>query len=519
MRKKKRVGAVSPGNLYNGGKTRTRREWRGAADTLYDYSRWCVNWTRLIRFIIRPQSIKGLLRYRWMHDYIAAIDLLDRSVDGLRGNQLRIGHTEFDYIVKQIISALTIMFEADQRIGGDKKKSDKIVVFDENMMEHLSFGFPDLNRSCPQMCAVFARSAVSQHSAHYYIDVAEQYGITGDVCTMPKAELGVAIEQDFPDIGNCMIHCNTTCDTSLMGNSIEDMFYGKPSFALAAPEHIEDELVMEYAADEIKDAIAFIEKQTGSKWDWAAYFHNMKMFNEMTRSFLEILDMQKTDYPQLPENNYALHREVYYTRMLNGRLEDLVKVEKNIRRLMYKGYKHRDIMCSEVRHRALVWGVQGEFYTNFPNWLIECWGIVPITHFMNLTSTSIYADEDTPENREQAYYDLADLHVKMLMRNRSEGGFRLGVEDVWRFCEEYRCDMIIMYEQIACKAMTGYHGIYEEGAAERGIKIVWVTHSLLDTRKASRQAMRDEVNLYMRTVLNETPLAPELEVIDDGNAW
>ena len=336
---------------------------------------------------------------------------------------------------------------------------------------------------------------------------------------MPKAELGVALDDDFPDIVQCMIHCNTTCDTSLMGNSIEDMIYGKPSFALAAPEHIEDDLVMEYAVDEIRDAIRFIEEQTGEKWDWDAYFSQMKLFNEMSRSFLEILDVQKTDWPQLPENNYALHRDVYYTRMLNGVLEDLVKVEARVRKLMYKGYERRELMCSEPRHRALGWGVQAEFYTNFPNWLLECWGIVPITHFMNLTSTTIYADEDTPENREQAYHDLADLTVKMLMRNRSEGGFRLGVEDVWRFCEEYRCDMIIMYEQIACKAMTGYHGIYEEGAAARGIHLVWVTHSLLDTRKASKQDMRDEVSRYMRTVLNEEPLAPELEVIEDGNAW
>jgi hypothetical protein len=42
---------------------------------------------------------------------------------------------------------------------------------------------------------------------------------------------------------------------------------------------------------------------------------------------------------------------------------------------------------------------------------------------------------------------------------------------------------------------------------------------LLDTRKASKQDMRDEVSRYMHTVLNEEPLAPELEVIEDGNAW
>ena len=54
---------------------------------------------------------------------------------------------------------------------------------------------------------------------------------------------------------------------------------------------------------------------------------------------------------------------------------------------------------------------------------------------------------------------------------------------------------------------------------KRGLHLVWVTHSLVDPRKASRQKMRDEVNRYMRTVLNEEPLDPALEEIEDQNAW
>ena len=138
---------------------------------------------------------------------------------------------------------------------------------------------------------------------------------------------------------------------------------------------------------------------------------------------------------------------------------------------------------------------------------------------LSLTSTKIYADTDTPENREQAMYDLADLYINMIMRNRSEGGFGLGVDDVWRFCEEFNMDMIVMCEQIACKALTGWHGIYEEEAAKRGIHVIWVPHALLDPRKANRQNMRDQVNRYMRTVLGEEPLDPSLEYIEDDNAW
>lgn len=516
---KAKIGTVSPGRLYNGGKARSRREWRGLADTWYDYRCWVKNWAQLAKFATNPQCLKGFFRYRWMLDYLATIDMVDRHTEGTRGTQLRMAHTVYDFIVHQIVRTMTMIFEADQRIGGDKAKDAKAVVFDENMMEEIIFGFPNLNALCPQLCSVFARSAVAQHSAPYYIDKAEEYGITGDACTMPKAELGVAIEDDNPILGACMLHSNTTCDTSLMGNTIEDRRYQKPAFSVAAPHYLADEMIKEYAADEVRDAIRFIEEHTGEKWDWDAYFENMRLFNENTRSFLEIMEMQKSDMPQLPDNNYALHRDIYYMRIINATSAEYLEVDNKLRELMYKGYKNRELLTAQPRHRAIMWGVQAQFYTNFPNWLLTCWGILPLIHFLNLTSTEIYADTDTPENREQAYYDLADLYVKALMRNRVEAGFRYAVDDLWRFCEEFRCDMIIMYEQISCKAMNGYRGIVEEEAARRGIHVVWVTHSLLDPRKASRQNMRDDVNRYMRTVLGEEPLDAALEIIADENAW
>jgi len=79
--------------------------------------------------------------------------------------------------------------------------------------------------------------------------------------------------------------------------------------------------------------------------------------------------------------------------------------------------------------------------------------------------------------------------------------------------------MVLMYEHIGCKAMAGYHGVFEEQARERGIHLVWATHGLMNPRNGSRGEMRTEVNRYMRTVLREEPLDPSLENVADENAW
>lgn len=510
----KKINSEKLGKLYRGGKTRVRREWRGVKDTWYDYTRWLFIWKTMAKFMMKPQNIKGFFRYRWMMNYLATLDFMDRHTEGLRGPQLRIAHKEFDMIVEHMCDTMGTLFAADAKIGGKKKKSKKLVIFDENMMTQIMNGFPNLRCVCMEIPPIYTSSTMCQEGVTHYIDVAEEYGIPSDVCPMPAAELGVAIEDDYPEVGICAVQCNTTCDGSMMGNGIQSRRLKIPTYQLAVPIRYTDPETRDYAAQEIKNAIAFIEEQTGETFDWDHYFACMKVFNQETEYFREWLEISRTDYPQVIGNNVALYRDAYY-QVCGGRDPHFMENEKEICEIMMDAYQKKTKVVSEVRHRAILWGVQAQYYSAFPLWLQNCWGILPLIDMLSLTSTDFYSEDD----KEQAYYDMADLYAKMNMRNRSEGGYEVGVEDLWRFCEEFRADMVIMYEHVGCKSMTGYHGIFEEEARKRGIHLLWVTHGLMDPRKASRSDMRTEVNRYMRTVLREEPLDPSLEDFDDGNAW
>ena len=72
---------------------------------------------------------------------------------------------------------------------------------------------------------------------------------------------------------------------------------------------------------------------------------------------------------------------------------------------------------------------------------------------------------------------------------------------------------------MSCKALTGMHGQFEEQARERGLHLIWVGHDLCDPRVYTREAIRNQVNLYMRAVLREEPLDPSIEHLPDDNAW
>ena len=519
----KRIGTKNFGSLYTGGRVRKRREWRGIVDTAYDYSRWLYNWVTMFRVVlVKPRNIKALFRYRWMANYLAVPMMVDRHTQGLRGEHLRICHVEQDLIIEDVAKLLDKLFRGDRRIGNDTEFSKKVVLVDENEMQSIMMGFPTLVPLSREIASTYIPVLLNQRAACHYIDVAQEYGLAGDVCPMPEAEAGVSIDDDAPVLGACAVQCNTTCDGSLMGNGVIskrlELEDGIPVFQLATPlRHREDD-VQEYAAQEIRNAIAFIEEKTGEKWDWTHYFECAKRVNYATKCRMEWLEMNKTPYPQVFGSNLALYTETNYM-AISGRLPVFEEADRKITALAEKAYQKKKIAANKYRHRAIVWGVQSHYYMDFLVWLLNCWGIVPLTDMLSMVSTKMIAETDTPENREQAIYDIAWLTENMIMRNRTHGGYKVLLDELWEFVEEFNADMVILWEHMSCKALDGMHGQFEEKARERGIHLVWVSHDLFDPRVISRQGVRDQINSYMRTVMREEPVDPSLETLDDAESW
>ena len=519
---KERKGEKQLGVLYDHGKVRRRREWRGLKDTLYDYTRWLYLLSILAKVIIKPRNVKAMFRYRWFGNYLAVPHMLDKFTIGLRDEALRITHTAMDFVVKDVATCIDNCIRGDRRTGNDVKYSEKSVLWDENAMTAVMMGFPTLNCILREVPTMFSANLLNQNSGLHYLDVAQEFGIPGDVCPMPEAELGVSIDDDFPVLGKCAVQVNTTCDGSLMGNGLIakrlEREYGIPTFQLVAPMRHKQEDVQKYAANDVKAAIKFIEEQTGEKWDWNAYFECAKRVNNTTRNRVNWLEVNSTPYPQFVGAVFSLYNDTNY--MGNcGRYPAFVEIDRKIMKLVQQGYKRKAMMAPEYRHRCIVWGVQPQYIIDMLYWMIQCWGVVPLTDMLSMVVSEEIAEEDTPENREQAYYDMAWLTMNMIMRNHTHGGYKVLVDELWEYCEKMNADMVMMWEHMSCKALVGMHGQFEEQARERGIHLVWVCHDLCDPRVYTRQAIRDQFNVYMRTVMREEPLDPSIEVLPDENAW
>lgn len=505
------------GNLHND-KTGIykHREWRGVKDTLYDYYRWLITWKDMIKMVLQGPvaTVKGLWKYRWMSSYLSTPAFIDRHTEGLRGPQLRMTHLHFNMIIKHATGLIHTSFVADEKIKPNNKLSKKIVCIDELIPVEFMAGFPNLTVLPVQTMPIFLSSMVDQKITPPYLDAVENYGVPADVCPLPSAEAGVAVEDDYPKLGCCMITCNMPCDGSVMTGSFQERRFKLPSHVYNVPLRYTEEEVQEYAVEELKEMIKFVEDQTGEKFDWDAFLTALNNYNKQLDFEMQKWDINKTDYPLMTGATFWLYR-LYYYHLSGGFDKRFLDVDKKVNKIMMKAYEKKTPCSKEMRHRAIVWSCPANYYTSLPNWLENCWGINVV---MDMETMISYIKFRT-DTKEHALQDLAKTYQRATMRKHTKGGYRNVVDELWRIVEEYNADTVIMYDQISCKGMDGLVGTFEDQARERNINFIWVQQDLMDPRTVSRRSMREQINKYMTTVLQEKPVDESLLDFDDSLAW
>ena len=187
---------------------------------------------------------------------------------------------------------------------------------------------------------------------------------------------------------------------------------------------------------------------------------------------------------------------------------------RKVNKLLMESYERREeAWVGKMRYRGIVWSCPAHYYANFSNWLANCWGINVLVEMESLNFTKPLETED----KEEALRDLARLYERMVMRRHTNGGYQHVVDELWRQCEAWNANFIIMYQNVACKNMATVQGILDEQGRERGYHMIWIEHDLMDPRTVSRKTMREKVNEYMRTVMRAEPLDPTLCDFDDEN--
>ena len=515
--KKDRIlnGEKSLGRLYAKGAMATvRREWRGIKDTAYDFYEWARMWGMLLMTFSKDliPALNSALYYRWMISYFCCHGFMDKNIMGMRGSNLRMSHILIYDIFRYVAENLVLSAKCDTKNGNCEALNQRTVLFDEMTMGQIMAGFPDLYGFPHQLLAVFLVSEIDQLTCVPYIDAVESYGLPADCCPVPSSECGALVTDALPHMGACFLSSSMPCDGSTMASSYYSRrFPNIPVFHLCFPVRYLDEETVQCGAEDIKACIKFIEEKTGAKWNWDAYFKQIKRFNMETDYELQKWEVNKSAYPQLLGPCYELFRKWNYE-MDGGADPRVEKTVKKVNDILMKAYENKEeAWPGKMKYRAIVWSCPAHYYANFSNWLANCWGVNVLVEMESLNFTKHLETED----KEEAMRDLARLYERMVMRRHTNGGYQNVVDELWKQCEDWNAKLIIMYQNVACKNMATVQGILDDQGRERGYDLIWVEHDLMDPRTVSRRTMRDKVSEYMRTVMRAEPVDPSLVEFED----
>ena len=515
--KKDRIlnGERSLGRLYAKGAMATvRREWRGIKDTAYDFYEWARMWGMLLMTFSKDliPALNSALWYRWMISYFCCHGFMDKNIMGLRGFNLRMSHLLIYDVFRYVAENLVLSAKCDTKNGNSGALNQRTVLFDEMTMGQIMAGFPDLYGFPHQLLAVFLVSEIDQLTCVPYIDAVESYGLPADCCPVPSSECGALVTDSLPHMGSCFLSSSMPCDGSTMASSYYSRrFPNVPVFHLCFPVRYMDEETVQMGAEDIKACIKFIEEKTGAKWNWDAYFTQIKRFNMETDYELQKWEVNKSAYPQLLGPCYELFRKWNYE-MDGGADPRVEKTMKKVNDILMKAYENKEeAWPGKMKYRAIVWSCPAHYYANFSNWLANCWGVNVLVEMESLNFTKHLETED----KEEAMRDLARLYERMVMRRHTNGGYQNVVDELWKQCEDWNAKLIIMYQNVACKNMATVQGVLDDQGRERGYDLIWVEHDLMDPRTVSRRTMRDKVSEYMRTVMRAEPVDPSLVEFDD----
>ena len=491
------------------------REWRGLKDTWYDYCQWIKNLGIMMRFVaISPVRImKGMMEYRWLGSYLGSLHWIDKSMEGLRGPALRVGHEMMHSVMKGSTTHIGNTMKGDRRFG-ENKTASKQIIMEQTMTTELLGGFPNL---CPMSMESFQGligTYMDQTLPCFYLDIMEKYGLPADSCRLSATAVGVAINDDFPKNGACVLVNNMPCDSSAMNSQLIERRLNIPSMPVSIPMCWEDENTDAYALFQMKKAIKFIENTTGEKFDGEAFIEMMKLHNKEVENEMEQWEYMKTPYTPFGYVMVSLFHTFFYS-FSGGRLPYIAKTQEKCLKIAEDAYKNKINCFPKARHRIIMWGGPPCFDFHIAAWLYNCWGVLVIAQMDNFEGNVIIPTESL----DSALVGVAHNFERSVMRRHLTGGYR-HMTEFWEECKKFNCDMVCVYDDITCKGAMGMTGIINDQAKDHpDIHLMWVQHDLFDHRTVSRNEIRKQINDYMFTVMNEKPLDSSLLDFDDYEGW
>ena len=471
-------------------------------DAWVPYKYWAINWMNINQFFLSmPVTVlKGMFRYPWMYDLLKTNALALRHAEGRTGRHKEAILLYYAMAVKDVNDMLT-----DTLVSTDR------LVLSEDMLPPeiiCSMGLRPFTMEVPGilMCMM------DQHSAHRYMDRAQNEGLPGDTCSLPRVTMGTILEGHIPK-AVAILTTNLPCDGGMASYAKLQEITGLPTYRLDVPYNFKDADAIDLFTEDLKNMISFLEKNTPGRMDWEKLRQNCENYNRLNDIEMERFDMLTSDPPPLVGDSVTLpHFYCFNNRPVT---KDFIETYHRIYKLMKANYDEGKPAIPNQRYRALLWNPMPTVYSHVENWMERTWGIGIV---MDMLSYGYTEPLDTSSN-DAMLRSLAKRYMWGTMARHTRGPVSNFFEDIWQAYAKFKCDMVIMAAHVGCKSTMGMLGVLRENCRKRKIPLLVFEYELMDTRVCSRQGIRDQINNFMKNIMKAEPSDPNLLVIDDTMVW
>lgn len=290
----------------------------------------------------------------------------------------------------------------------------------------------------------------------YFLDYAENLGIPKSYCSYHKTLLGGAFSGVIPK-PNFVINTTLACDANILTfRSLAD-YWDVPHFVLDVPNEYNEETIA-YVELQLKEAVKFMEKTLGKKFDMDKLRDVLETENRSIEMYNDFVDKLATKY--MPNTLTSEMYKLFFTHILLG----TDKAEKYFKLLQKDINEAEDIDFNDSKNNK----IRVLWVHTIPFWQDSIRDIFDNSDKYQLLSVDLNLDHLDTLDIEKPFNSLA----KKLLSNPMRGDVNNRANHILKMAKKLNADGVVYFNHWGCKNTLGGANLTKDLLEEHGIPTI-----------------------------------------------
>lgn len=343
--------------------------------------------------------------------------------------------------------------------------------------------------------------------AHEYLNEAENYGYSPDICGYVKADVATQLRGGVHPMGKipkpALAVCTNACNTYIKWGEIWERMYGMPLFTLdvpgsrgaglaSAPGSADFERDRAYVEAQLRELIVVCEQVSGIRFDIDRLREHMGWANELSQGWRRVLELNRSR----PAVFNALSDGTIYLGVANGfrgTAQGAAFFRNLVEEMTYKA-DHGIGTPTDERWRLIFVGVPCyPIFRRFSELFTDSGGVFVNSTYLQFASGG--ANLGFTYDLQRPLASLAE-GVLLGVRDAMDGMF-FQTPTLARMIDDYAVDGVVYHPIKSCRTVsTGLADTRRALMAIRDVPSLFVESDMMDKRVVSEAQMKNRIDAF-----------------------